>query len=209
LWLTAVGLLWVLGQQVGVHAMAVTLVVFLVLTIFLKGLKTQATHSSIYWIWRALVVSIFLGSLYWAWPYWKVSANNGSNRTTDSQAITQDTWLPWSAQLQQDLLQKGQPFFIDFTAAWCITCQFNKVSALNDQAVLAAFSEKNMQLLRADWTRYDPEITLALNQMGRTGIPVYVLYTGAPESKPVLLNEVLTPAYLLPLLQSVPAIKKP
>lgn len=209
LWLTAVGLLWVLGQQVGVHAMAVTLVVFLVLTIFLKGLKTQATHSSIYWIWRALVVSIFLVSLYWAWPYWKVSANNGSNRTTDSQAITQDTWLPWSAQLQQDLLQKGQPFFIDFTAAWCITCQFNKVSTLNDQAVLAAFSEKNMQLLRADWTRYDPEITLALNQMGRTGIPVYVLYTGAPESKPVLLNEVLTPAYLLPLLQSVPAIKKP
>ncbi|MGL4809699.1 MAG: thioredoxin family protein, partial [Giesbergeria sp.] len=77
-----------------------------------------------------------------------------------------------------------------FTAAWCITCQYNKRNALADAEVLADFAAKGVTLLRADWTRRDSAITAALAQWGRNGVPVYVLL--APGREPVVLSEVLS-----------------
>jgi len=88
----------------------------------------------------------------------------------------------------QALLAQGRPVFVDFTAAWCVTCQVNKI-ALNSDTVRAAFAQKNVALLRADWTRRDPVIGQALASLGRNGIPVYVLYR--PGREPLLLPEVL------------------
>jgi thiol:disulfide interchange protein DsbD len=80
--------------------------------------------------------------------------------------------------------------FIDFTAAWCVTCQYNKRSTLADAALLAEFDAKQVAMLRADWTRRDPAITAALTALGRSGVPVYVLQ--APGKKPVVLTEILS-----------------
>jgi thiol:disulfide interchange protein DsbD len=80
--------------------------------------------------------------------------------------------------------------FVDFTAAWCITCQYNKKTTLSNSNVLADFAAKRVTLLRADWTRRDPAITLALEQLGRSGVPVYVLYQAG--HAPVVLSEILT-----------------
>jgi len=78
---------------------------------------------------------------------------------------------------------------VDFTAAWCVTCQYNKKTTLSDREVLADFESRNFALLRADWTRRDPAITAALAQLGRSGVPVYVMYRkGRP---PIVLSEVL------------------
>ena len=66
--------------------------------------------------------------------------------------------------------------FVDFTAAWCVTCQYNKKTTLATPDVLADLAAKNVALLRADWTRRDPAITAALAQLGRNGVPVYVFY---------------------------------
>jgi thiol:disulfide interchange protein len=86
-------------------------------------------------------------------------------------------------------LASGQPVFVDFTAAWCVTCQYNKKTTLADADVLADLTAKKVALLRADWTRRDPAITAALAQLGRSGVPVYVFYKkGSP---PVVLSEVL------------------
>jgi thiol:disulfide interchange protein len=78
---------------------------------------------------------------------------------------------------------------VDFSAAWCITCQYNERTTLAHPAVLADLAAKNVQLLRADWTRRDPAITAALGQLGRNGVPVYVLYK--PGAAPQVLSEVL------------------
>jgi thiol:disulfide interchange protein DsbD len=88
-----------------------------------------------------------------------------------------------------ELSGAGQPVFIDFTAAWCVTCQYNKKSTLSDAAVLADFDAKKVAMLRADWTRRDPAITAALTALGRSGVPVYVLQ--APGKPPVVLTEIL------------------
>jgi thiol:disulfide interchange protein DsbD len=79
--------------------------------------------------------------------------------------------------------------FVDFTAAWCVTCQVNKRLVLNDPEVIAAFGRNNVALVRADWTRRDPEITQALAALGRNGVPVYVLHR--PGKSPLVLPEVL------------------
>jgi thiol:disulfide interchange protein len=79
--------------------------------------------------------------------------------------------------------------FVDFTAAWCVTCQVNKRLVLNAADVRARFAEKRVALVRADWTRRDPAITQALAALGRNGVPVYVLYR--PGKEPLLLPEIL------------------
>jgi thiol:disulfide interchange protein DsbD len=87
------------------------------------------------------------------------------------------------------LTAAGQPVFVDFTAAWCITCQVNKRLVLTDARVRDAFASRGVTLLRADWTRRDPAISEALSALGRSGVPVYVLYRRNGDA--LLLPEVL------------------
>jgi thiol:disulfide interchange protein DsbD len=90
--------------------------------------------------------------------------------------------------------------FIDFTAAWCVTCQVNKKLVLSRDEVIADFRSRGVELVRADWTRRDPEIAQALASIGRSGVPAYVLYR--PGRAPVVLPEVLTRERLVEALDS-------
>ena len=109
-------------------------------------------------------------------------------------------WQPYSRTALAELGAKGTPVFVDFTAAWCVTCQVNKKVVLETRAVQEAFAGKKVALMRADWTRRDPEITAALAAFGRNGVPVYALY--APGKAPVLLPELLTERIVLDALQT-------
>jgi len=96
-------------------------------------------------------------------------------------------WEAWSEDKVRAARKDGRPVFIDFTAAWCVTCQFNKKTTFADASLLKDFAQKNVLLLRADWTRYDPAITQALNNLGRNGLPVYAWY--APGQEVLILPE--------------------
>ena len=89
--------------------------------------------------------------------------------------------------------------FIDFTAAWCVSCQANKRLALERESVREAFARAGVLRLRADWTRHDPAITAALARHGRNGGPLYLLHRPG-QAEPLVLPEILTPGLLLETL---------
>jgi thiol:disulfide interchange protein DsbD len=188
---TVVWLLWVFGLQTSVTQSMLLLggLLVLSLTVWASRFKTALGRY----------VQL-LGFVAICW----IGLEVVSNSNTDSQetpatgaAVSTATqannhWQTWTATAVQTELAQGHSVFVDFTAAWCVTCQINKKTTLNQPDVLADFAAKQVRLMRADWTRRDPAISRALNELGRSGVPVYVLY--APNRAPQVLSELLSVA---------------
>lgn len=180
---TVVWLLWVIGQQTGIDGAASLLVLLLCAAMIVWALSLQGRSRLM-----VTIISIALSAV--------LMPAIGSNVLKIQESTVPQTagWQAWEPGKVEQLLVKNQPVFVDFTAAWCVTCQFNKKTTLSDEAVLQDFAAKKVQLLHADWTKRDPAITQAINQLGRSGVPVYVIYK--PGSAPVVLPEILSVAQL-------------
>jgi len=111
-------------------------------------------------------------------------------------------WQPFTPERLQSELEQGRTVFVDFTAAWCLTCKFNEASVLEAQDVREAFQRHAIVKLKADWTNGDPMITKLLQKFGRPGVPLYVLYP-AKNEEPIVFPEVLTKGMVLEKLESV------
>ena len=94
---------------------------------------------------------------------------------------------------------QGRPVVVDFTAAWCVTCQFNKATAIRTEAAEAEMARLNYVRLEADWTNRDANITAVLNKFGRTGVPLYLLYSAQGDT--TVLPELLTEASFIEALR--------
>jgi thiol:disulfide interchange protein len=110
-------------------------------------------------------------------------------------------WTPYSQQALTEARAAGHPVFIDFTAAWCLSCQVNERLVLKSSDVQHQFSKNKVTLLRADWTQYDPEITKQLASVNRSGVPTYVIYPAPVNSAPDVLPELLTKDIVLTALE--------
>ena len=101
-------------------------------------------------------------------------------------------WQPYTAASFQAARASGKPVFVDFTADWCLSCKFNEAAVLRSAEVEKKLRDDNVQLLKADWTKYDPEITRQLTALDRSGVPTYVIYPPGANSNADVLPELLT-----------------
>jgi len=102
------------------------------------------------------------------------------------------SWIQFTPQKVEALLEKDQPVFIDFTASWCITCQANKKVALRIDSTMAKFKEYGVVTMTADWTKRDEVIANYLQKFGRSSVPLYLLYHGK-SGEYTILPQILTP----------------
>jgi len=112
-------------------------------------------------------------------------------------------WQPWSPTRVAELQAKGQAVFVNFTAAWCISCKANEVLVFSTTEVQEAFAKHKVVALKADWTNRDDVIAKELESHGRVGVPLYLLYPGQAGRQPATLPSVLTKGIVLNALQSV------
>lgn len=196
LYLTVVWLVWVLGRQVGVDGAAWLLVGITLVGAALwtfgrwRYADTLRKRGTAY----AAAAALAIGAIVIAWP--------GTAHYDQIASATQSEWRTWSRAAVARARAEGHPVFVDFTAAWCVTCQVNKRLVLDRESVMSRFAQSNTVLMLADWTNQDPEITAALKELGRSGVPVYVMYP-AHSGQPVLLPELLTEARVLEAVDEV------
>ncbi|HEY4354810.1 MAG TPA: thioredoxin family protein [Acidobacteriaceae bacterium] len=176
LFLTAIWLVWVFGHLYaadGVDRMVGLLGCFLVLAIAGWVLGRWPAR------WGASITAVVLIAASLVLPLRKPTADTL-------------TWQPWNTASFQAARASGKPVFVDFTAAWCLSCQVNERAVLRSADVESSLTGKDFILLKADWTQYDPAITKALSAVDRSGVPTYVIYPPGEKSNPDVLPELLT-----------------
>ncbi|MDE2418916.1 MAG: thioredoxin family protein [Burkholderiales bacterium] len=185
MWATVVWLVWVLGHLSGVDGAASLLALLLMVALVVWALNLPGRGGRAVAIISIAVFALLAGAI--GQNVFKIE--DTPLAPPGSQTAGGTSWQAWAPGRVEAELAAGKPVFVDFTAAWCITCQVNKKTTLANAGVQADFAAKGVTLLRADWTRRDPAITQALEALGRSGVPVYVLYqAGRP---PVVLSEIL------------------
>ncbi len=194
---SAIWLVWVLGIQAGPTAMMQLLggALLIALAIWMFGQSRSL-------IVRLIAIACVFGAL--AIGFSQQTAITHSNTAGVDAINAPEGYSPagvYSAEALASGLASG-PVFVNFTAAWCITCKVNELNALEVDSVRTAFDDLGVTYLKADWTNEDPLITAALANYGRTGVPLYLLYPGE-EQPAIVLPQLLTPSIVLSALEQL------
>ncbi len=195
---TMIWLLWVLDRQTGSDGLFVLLSLLLCLAVAAWVLGRWGHHHRM--VGLAAWLAIFgLGGA----GVHKIGSM-APIKASAPRSAADLTWEKFSPERVRTLRTEGRRIFVDFTAAWCVSCQVNERVVFGSSAVREKIAEKGLVLLKADWTDADPVITEALAAFGRSGVPLYVLYGRGEATPPVQLPEVITPAMVLDALGKLP-----
>lgn len=185
---TAAWLWWVLQMQVGANFGLQCLLALIILS-FSVWLSKRG-HGP---VWHGMAALFFIATLLWLFHDLRQTQPHAASRADSA------VWQNYSPEKVQNALSQ-QAVFIDFTAAWCITCQVNKIRVLNTTVVQQMMKSQNVLLLRADWTDRDPMITEALKAYGRNSVPLYVYYSKDGDAQ--VLPELLTTSMIKGLFET-------
>ncbi|HET6970233.1 MAG TPA: thioredoxin family protein, partial [Phenylobacterium sp.] len=184
-----VWLVWVLTVQVGPDAVPRILGAAIVLALagWLAGsaqrrLVMGEPAAPLGLAAAALIAVAVVGGAFW--PAYTVAA------TTTAESAHLD-YEPYTPEKLAALQAEGRPVLVNYTAAWCVSCQVNDRVALSTKAVAEALKRDNAVYLKADWTKRDPAIAAELASFGRAGVPLYLVY-GAKGGEPAILPSILT-----------------
>lgn len=203
----AAWLAWVLAQQAGPQGLARLLAsaVILALAAWIFGLFQQRRTSGRPGLGLAVLalgaLTLSLGAAF-ATPFESPAA--GGVEKLAASALPSE---PWSPQAVADLRAKGKPVLVNFTAAWCVTCQVNERVVFSDPSVVSAFKTYGVTYLVADWTNRDGAIAKALEAEGRVGVPLYLLYDARGDA-PKVLPQLLTPGLMRHALEKAAKVAR-
>jgi len=197
---TLLFLLYVLGAQRGLEGAiwASCFLLFVSIACWMKGSFIVATTSSA----SRLVVFVLMLVLLIASGVYFIGGKFHSAKLASANSQLHGDWQAFTPERLKTELEQGHSVFVDFTAAWCLTCKFNEANVLESGAVREAFQRHAIVKLKADWTNGDPVITKLLQQFGRPGVPLYVLYRAKSE-KPIVFPELLTKGIILDKLETI------
>ena len=198
---TLVFLLYVMGEQRGPVAIIWTLCFLLVvgLACWMKGAFVTPLASAL----QRIIVLVLILVLVLGGGHYFIREKFAHEKLGTGTTASTDGWQAFTPEKLEAELTQGRAVFIDFTAAWCVTCKFNEKTVLESASVREAFARRGIVKLKADWTNADPAITKILQQFGRPGVPLYVLYPAGKSAEPIILPELLTKNIVLEQLETV------
>ena len=174
---TALWLMWVFMVQTSGDALIQLLILGLVLGVAIWMIATFKGR----WKWVGLITTVILSIQIFNNLPSPISSNQNDADATN-----------WSLVSESNLQANNQAYLINFTAAWCITCQTNEKAALSRPSVQEYLLTQNITYIKADWTNKNEEIAAGLAKYNRSGIPLYIFWKpGMTESKilPAVLTE--------------------
>jgi thiol:disulfide interchange protein len=193
---SAVWMIWVLTQQSGADGVLYALGGMILIAFAIWLLKMGGPVSAGTWVRRGVAAVAVLLALAAVIKIEDGPATAASAAGGPSAGVNFDGWERFSRDRMNEAVAAKKPVFVDFTAAWCITCLVNERVALETTATRRAFEQTGTVKLKGDWTNRDPEITALLKELGRAGVPLY-LYWAPGADKPVILSQVLTEASIV------------
>jgi thiol:disulfide interchange protein DsbD len=202
---TAAWLLWVFTLQAGSSALAALLAAAVLAGLFawLIGAMQRSGEPLVPGVAAVIAAGLAVAALVFGA---RQSAPAPSQTASGSpsapaQAGVEAPSEAYTPQKLADLRAQGKPVFVNFTAAWCVTCQVNERLALGAGSVAKAIADTGTVYLKGDWTNRDAVIAKVLAEHGRAGVPLYLVY-GAGGGDPVVLPQLLTPGAVVAALQA-------
>jgi thiol:disulfide interchange protein DsbD len=183
---TALWLLWVFSLQTSAGAL-INLLISILLISFIMWFYTKVSQNYLKFLLPITLILILIFQINQFLSISTIDENNDDSNPT------------WNIGTEDELVSNNQAYLINFTAAWCITCQANDKVALSRRSVKEYLKNNNIKYIIADWTNRDENILKVLNKYGRSGVPLYVFWKPGMQD-PIILPSILTESLVLDIL---------